>query len=92
VRQETAHGGGPAHQAVLREEQLLAIELDAVGYTDKADHRTRPRAFEGLRHRFLGAYALQHGIGAHAGCQLLGPGYAGITALGNDVCRSVIQR
>src|SRR5271166_5457195 len=92
VRQEAAHGSRTAHEALLREEQLLPIERDAVRHADIADHRAGPRTFERLRHRLFGAHAFQHGTRADAGRQLLDPGNAGIAALGHDVGCAVFER
>src|SRR6478736_6313403 len=59
-----AHGSGPAVQVHAREEQLEAVERHVVRDADVSDVPARPRGADGLHHRLLRAYRLDHAVGA----------------------------
>src|SRR5271166_4861398 len=91
VRQETADRGGATEHTDLREEQRLSIQLDAVRHADVADHGAGTRALDGLRHRLIGANALQHGIRTDVPGELLDPGHTLIATLGDNVGRAELE-
>src|SRR3954451_389320 len=63
IGKKSAHRRWAAEQALLLEEQGLAIELNPMRHADEADLASGARAVDGLHHRFLGADAFQNGIG-----------------------------
>src|SRR5665647_1725647 len=72
----------------MREEQLIAVELDPVRDADVAHGPSRPGGTDRLHHRRLGADALQHRVSAYTVGQLLDAGHALVTTLGHDVGRA----
>ena len=85
MRKEAAHGSRTTQHAGLREEQLLSVQLDSMGHADIADHRARPRAVNGLVHRFFHAHTFEHRIRADSFGERLDLRHAFIAALGHDV-------
>src|SRR3989442_1567800 len=76
----------------VSEEQLLAVEFDAVRHADVTHRPAGARATDCLRHRLLRANALQNRIRSNAAGQFLDARYAFITTLGNDVRRAKFAR
>src|SRR5207253_2500665 len=62
VRQEAAHRCRAAMQMDFREEQLLAVQLHAVGDADVPDIPPGPGGADRLKHRLLGANRLDDGV------------------------------
>ena len=73
-------------QMDVREEQRLAIELHVMGHAHIADVAAGARDSDGLRHRLLGANALEDGISANALRELLDAFDAVVAALRDHVC------
>src|SRR5581483_11302208 len=90
--QVSANGRGAAEQTDVPEEEVGAVERDAVRHADVADRAARPRRFDRLHHRLLRPDTLQHRIGADALRQLLDALDALVAALGHDVGRAELAR
>src|SRR5947209_18317408 len=73
-------------------EQLLTVELDSVRHADVAHVPALASRTDRLHHRFLGADALQHRVGADSVGQLLDAGHSLVTALCDDVGRAELAR
>lgn len=89
--QEAADRGRATQQVLLREEQELALELDPMRDADEADGAARAGCVDGLEHRLVGPYALEHGIGAEIAGQPLDGRDAVVAALGDDVRGAVLK-
>src|SRR4051812_12239679 len=61
-RQVRADGSRPAVQMDVLEEELFAVELDAVRHADIADRAAGTRRVDRLHHGFLRADALEHAV------------------------------
>src|SRR3954471_15247504 len=85
--QVAPHRGGSTVQVHLREEQLLAVEVDAVGDADETDVPAGPGGADRLPHRFLRPDTLEHGVGADTFGQILDPQNTVLAALAHDVGR-----
>jgi hypothetical protein len=72
--QVLAHWRGAAVQGDMLEEQLLPVERDPLRDADVAHVPALTGGMDRLHHRFLGADALQHRVGAEALGQILGYG------------------
>src|SRR5439155_19055439 len=72
-------------QVYVAEEQLLAVELHAVGDTDVADVPTGSRGLNRLHHRLLCADTLEHRVSANSIGELLDASDSLIASLAYDV-------
>src|SRR5215218_8638020 len=75
-------------QMDVGEEELRAIELDTVWNADVADVPAGTCRADRLPHRFLGADALEHRVGADSVRQLHDARDTVVAALGDDVGRA----
>src|SRR3954470_24524878 len=92
LRQEATNGGWAAKQVHLGEEELEAVNRDAVADTDEADVSSGPRGVDRLHHRLLRADRFDHGVRAEAVGELLYAGAPFVAAFFDDVGRSVEAR
>src|SRR3954471_17844356 len=84
-RKIAAHGCGATEKTDVPEEQVCAIEYDAMRDTDVADRSARSCGPDRLLHRLLSANALEDRISADTVRQLLDPLDTFVAALGDDV-------
>src|ERR1044071_2585755 len=76
----------------VREEQLLAVERDAMWHSDITDVDARPRRINRLHHRLLCTDTFEHGVGADSFRQLLDTCNSLIAALSDNVGRPEFAR